>query len=285
MEKSKCKTKVAALLVALMIIFIPFGSAFAAAPRSTLENLGVDDGMMNYRQGYKSYSGTYYVPEGEIYACLKGDFVNCGSSFNFTVVVRDNDAGENIRKVTERITVPSGIKKFGLQHLSNLDTRYGHASRYCSKEMTAALDLSTLKVGNYSFSFYVNSESYGVVTYVRVYSSKIQSFIWNAYHYFGIWFPSDLELSLYKLSKYQIKGTDYLWNMYVENQANGIFKGSSSRYAIRNVFYIACGRYPNTSEENALVTYCSRMGVPLTIKKIIYSGKAMNYIESQGMRV
>ena len=73
--------------------------------------------------------------------------------------------------------------------------------------------------------------------------------------------------------------------MYVENQANGIFKGSSSRYAIRNVCYIAYGRYPNTAEENALMTYCSRMGVPLTIKKIIYSGKAMNYIESQGMRV
>ena len=63
MEKSKCKAKAAALLMALVILFIPFGSVFAAAPQVPLiSNLQV---VKNGTRNMMGSEGTYYVVEGD----------------------------------------------------------------------------------------------------------------------------------------------------------------------------------------------------------------------------
>ncbi len=286
MEKSKCTAKVAALLMALVIIFIPFGSAFAAG-RSYARNLRVDDGF-EYLNGaplihdYVDHMGTYYVRQGYRYAFLEGEIVNVSSSFNLTVQVRDNDAGCTIRKVTERINVPSGRNSMYLYEFCSLGTALGGESRVCSREMTKALDLSTLPVGNYSFTFFVDSTSSGTVTYVRVYSEEADLLVDSALSSFNLIKNyrefSDYDVTKYKLSTHQMSGTDFLWNLYVKNQAKGIFSSASKKDLIRIVCRIAFGRYPNAAEEATLMRYCSVMGEPLTIKRIIFSGQCQRHL-------
>ena len=286
MEKSKCTAKVAALLMALVIIFIPFGSAFAAG-RSYARNLHVDDGF-EYQNGtpsikyYEDHMGTYYVSEGYRYAFLEGEIVNVSSSFNLTVEVRDNDAGRTIRKVTERIKVPSGRNSMYLCEFCSLGTALGGESRFCSRELTKALDLSTLPVGNYSFAFFVDSTCSGTITYVRVYSLEAEILVRQALSSFKLIKSSrdysDYDVTIYKLSTHQMSGTDCLWNLYVKNQAKGIFSSASKKDLIRTVCRVAFGRYPNAAEEATLMRYCSVMGEPLTIKRIIFSGQCQRHL-------
>ncbi|MBR3033000.1 MAG: hypothetical protein IKH92_08275 [Clostridiales bacterium] len=289
MGKSKCTTKVAALLMAMVIVFIPFRSAFAAG-RSYARNLCVDDGFKaptghTAVKEYTNHNGTYYVRQGDEYAFLEGEIVNVSSSFTLTLVVRDNDAGCNIRKVTERITVPSGRTNLYLYELCSLATYYGGKSNYCSQELTDALYLKKLPVGNYSFAFYVNDTSSGTVTYVRVYSREAESLVYSAFYNFNLSKAGqDFDVTMYKLSTHQMSGTDFLWNLYVKNQAKGIFRSSSSREIVRLVCKVAYGRYPNAVEEGLLLKYCSIMGEPLTVKRIIFSGQCQNHLMDLGIK-
>ena len=288
MEKSKCKAKAAALLMVLVILFIPFGSAFAAG-RSYVCNLGVDDGFkgtVGYTalRGYKDHMGTYYVRQGYDYAFISGDFVNVGSSFTLNLEVIDYDSGRTIRKVSSLVKVPSSLEEMKVQYLCNLGTR-DYGSAYCSIEMVQALDLRTLPVGNYGFAFYVNQKEYGSVVYVKVYSGDVEDFVMSANSTFKLRKAlEDYDVDMYKLTKQQIKGTDYLWNMYCQNQSAGALKGASSRETIRLVCKAAFGRYPTVSEENTFMRYCAVMGVPLTVKRIIYSGKCQNHLMELGIK-
>ena len=283
MGKSKCTMKVAALLMALVIIFIPFGSVFAAG-RAYVRNLAVDDGFerltgVPIEKRYVDHMGTYYVRQGDRYAFLEGEIVNIGSSFDLTVSIRDNDSGRTIRKVTERINVPYGQSTMNLYEFCNVGTSMGGRSIYCSQELTNALTLRTLPVGNYSCSFYVNNSNSGTVVYVKVYSQAAEALVQNAIDTFKLGTSvQSYGPEMYKMTKQQMRGTDFLWNLYVENQAKGIFKNQSSKTILRAVCKVAYGRYPTAAEERALTTYCSVMGVPLTIKRIIYSGKCQNYL-------
>ena len=290
MGKSKCTTKVAALLMAMVIVFIPFRSAFAAG-RSYARNLCVDDGFKaptghTAVKEYTDHNGTYYVRQGDEYAFLEGEIVNVSSSFTLTLEVRDTDAGCNIRKVTERITVPSGRTSMYLYELCSLATYYGYKSNYCSQELTDALYLKKLPVGNYSFAFFVNNSSSGTITYVRVYSGAAEDLIHSAYYNFKLSMGGqNFDVEKYKLSTHQMKGTDFLWKLYVDNQAKGIFRSSSSsREIIRLVCKVAYGRYPNAAEEVTLLKYCSIMGVPLTVKRIIFSGQCQNHLMDLGIK-
>ena len=287
MEKSKCKAKAAALLMALVILFIPFGSAFAVG-RPDVYHLSVDDGFKGTTgytalRGYKNHMGTYYVRQGFDYAFISGDFVNVGSSFTLHLEVIDYDSGRTIRKVSSPVTVPSYLGEMKVQYLCNLGTR-DNGSSYCSKEMVQALDLRTLPAGNYGFAFYVNQKGYGSVVYVKVYSGDVEDFVMSANSTFKLRKSlEDYDVDMYKLTKHQIKGSDYLWNMYYQNQSSGALKGASSRETIRLVCKAAFGRYPTTSEENTFMRYCAVMGVPLTVKRIIYSGKCQSHLIDLGI--
>ena len=290
MEKSKCKAKAAALLMALVILFIPFGSAFATG-RPYVSNLRVDDGFeiwygfAPYRN-YRNHTGEFYVRQGYANAFLEGEFVNVGSSFTLDLVVRDYDNDRYIRKVSSKVDIPSSWGTPEIEHLCNVGNR-DRGSAFCSKEMTKALDLRGLPPGNYGFTFYINesSHTYGTTVYVKVYSAKAEDFVMNASNAFLLKQPVDsYDKDIYKLSTQQISATDYLWNMYYQNQAKGAFKGATSRQAIRTACKAAFGRYPTVSEENSYMKYCSVMGEPLTIKRIIYSATCQNHIIEMGLK-
>lgn len=288
MEKSKCKAKAAALLMALVILFIPFGSAFAAG-RSYVSNLAVDDGFTNWLghsayRGYTNHNGTYYIRQGYANAYLEGDFVNVGTSFTLYLEVIDYDSERTIRRVTSTVNIPSGYGTPTLAHLCNPGNR-NEGSIFCSKEMTRALDLRTLPAGRYNFSFFVNQKEMGTSISVRVYPGAVEDFVMNANYEFGLRRTvQSFDQVMYKLGRQEIKGTDFLWDLYVQNQAKGAFKGASSRQAIRIACQAAFGRNPTAAEEKALMTYCGVMGVPLTIKRIIYSGKCQSHLMDLGIK-
>ncbi len=127
MEKSKCKAKAAALLMALVILFIPFGSAFATG-RPYVSNLRVDDGFeiwlgfASYRN-YRNHTGEFYVRQGYANAFLEGEFVNVGSSFTLDLVVRDYDNDRYIRKVSSKVDIPSSWGTPEIEHLCNVGNR------------------------------------------------------------------------------------------------------------------------------------------------------------------
>ena len=268
MEKSKRMAKAATLLMALMILFIPFGSVFAAAPQVPLiSNLQV---VKNGTRNMMGSEGTYYVVEGDTHF-LNGTITNVGSSFTLAVQVRNQDTDTYIRKATARITFNSKRDYFELRELSH-DRRI-KGGQYSSEQnaLSEALRLDNLQPGYYSFSFAFSEWSSSWTTiYVRVLSSKVETFVRQAYAYMDLRYPSDYLKTAYKLQTKSISASDFLyyslfsanWTKYTDmNRVN----------AIQMIYTAAMGTRCTSSKLNAYLNYSVRNGLVATVQTIIYS--------------
>lgn len=279
MEKSKCKAKVAALLMALVIVFIPFGSVFAAPVRGLLQvgHLGVENSGTTYE-----YGGTYYIAE-QSHVYLTGEISNYRSGFNLELTVTNFETDKTIRRVKERITPPSDMKSIDLLDLCNPSTQHGY-NMLCSKELVDAMDLRTLPEGYYRFEFMMNDNAYvqGRCVYVKVYNRTAMAFARGTYDLFDISRSGKLAYYAYELGKKRLSAKDFVWNMFVNNPYS---LDRMSRWdALESLCRLCLGGNDNPILMDAYMSYSRDRGWGSVVLAILYSGKCTRQFTALGLK-
>lgn len=277
MEKSKCKTKVAALLMVLVIVFIPFGSVFAASAPGMLEvgHLGVENSGTTYE-----YGGTYYIAE-QSHVYLTGEISNYRSGFNLELTVTNFETDKTIRRVKERITPPSDMKTVDLLDLCNPSTQHGY-NMLCSKELVDAMDLRTLPKGYYRFEFMMNDNAYvqGRCVYVKVCSRSSIYFVEDTYSTLGYPHSDKMGYYAYELSKKNLSATNFVWLLYCNNPFD-LNKHVPRTAAIKICRLCFLGTVSG-SELLSYIQYATQNGNGSLLHKILYSDRCKSAFRSKG---
>ena len=280
MEKSKCKAKAAALLMALVIVFIPFGSVFAASAPGMLEvgHLGVEDSSTTFYTG-----GTYYIAEySHVY--LTGEISNYRSGFNLELTVTNFETDKTIRRVKERITPPSDMKTVDLLDLCNPSTQHGY-NMLCSKELVDAMDLRTLPEGYYRFEFMMNDNAYvqGRCVYVKVYNRGAMSFVRSIYDTFGISRSDMMAYYAFEIYRKNISVRDLIWTMYVNNPNK--LNNMNPRNAVINICRLCLGDPLSSTQMYNYMDYVRQRGAGRLLRAILDSSKCQSYFQAIGFKV
>ena len=251
MEKSKCKTKVAALLMVLVIVFIPFGSVFAAPARGVVQTsgFGVESGPRTYN----------YVQ----------------------LTVRNYETDRTLRRVKEHITPPSNMKSIDLLDLCNPSTKLGQ-NMLCSKELVAAMDLRTLPVGYYQFDFSINDTAAvsGRCIYVKVCSRSSIYFVEDTYSTLGYPHSDIMGYYAYELSKKNLSATNFVWLLYCNNPFD-LNKHVPRTAAIKICRLCFLGTVSG-SELFSYIQYATQNGNGSLLHKILYSDRCKSAFRSKG---
>ncbi|MBO4650579.1 MAG: hypothetical protein J5653_05245 [Clostridiales bacterium] len=279
MEKSKCKAKVAALLMALVIVFIPFGSVFAAPVRGLLQvgHLGVENSGTTYE-----YGGTYYIAE-QSHVYLTGEISNYRSGFNLELTVTNFETDKTIRRVKERITPPSDMKSIDLLDLCNPSTQHGY-DMLCSKELVDAMDLRTLPAGYYRFEFMMNDNAYvqGRCVYVKVYNRGTMSFVRSIYDTFGISRSDMMAYYAFEIYRKNISVRDFIWTMYVNNPNK--LNNMNPRNAVINICRLCLGDPLSSTQMYNYMDYVRQRGAGRLLRAILDSSKCQSYFQAIGFK-
>ncbi|MBR5417735.1 MAG: hypothetical protein IK109_06870 [Clostridiales bacterium] len=279
MEKSKCKAKVAALLMALVIVFIPFGSVFAAPVRGLLQvgHLGVENSGTTYE-----YGGTYYIAE-QSHVYLTGEISNYRSGFNLELTVTNFETDKTIRRVKERITPPSDMKTVDLLDLCNPSTQHGY-NMLCSKELVDAMDLRTLPEGYYRFEFMMNDNAYvqGRCVYVKVYNRGTMSFVRSIYDTFGINRSDMMAYYAFEIYRKNISVRDFIWTMYVNNPNK--LNNMNPRNAVINICRLCLGDPLSSTQMYNYMDYVRQRGAGRLLRAILDSSKCQSYFQAIGFK-
>ena len=278
MEKSKCKTKVAALLMVLVIVFIPFGSVFAAPARGVVQTggFGVESGPRTY-----NYGGTYYIQENSADHFLTGEITNYRSGFDLQLTVRNYETDRTLRRVKEHITPPSNMKSIDLLDLCNPSTKLGQ-NMLCSKELVAAMDLRTLPVGYYQFDFSINDTAAvsGRCIYVKVCSRSSIYFVEDTYSTLGYPHSDIMGYYAYELSKKNLSATNFVWLLYCNNPFD-LNKHVPRTAAIKICRLCFLGTVSG-SELFSYIQYATQNGNGSLLHKILYSDRCKSAFRSKG---
>ena len=279
MEKSKCKAKVAALLMALVIVFIPFGSVFAASAPGMLEvgHLGVENSGTTYE-----YGGTYYIAE-QSHVYLTGEISNYRSGFNLELTVTNFETDKTIRRVKERITPPSDMKTVDLLDLCNPSTQHGY-NMLCSKELVDAMDLRTLPEGYYRFEFMMNDNAYvqGRCVYVKVYDRTAMAFARSTYDLFDISRSGKIAYYAYELGKKRLSAKDFVWTMYVNNPS--YLNSLAPRSAVINICRLCYGGPIDSTQMYTYMDYARQRGAGRLLRVILDSSRCQRYFQDLGFK-
>ena len=279
MEKSKCKAKVAALLMALVIVFIPFGSVFAAPVRGLLQvgHLGVENSGTTYE-----YGGTYYIAE-QSHVYLTGEISNYRSGFNLELTVTNFETDKTIRRVKERITPPSDMKSIDLLDLCNPSTQHGY-DMLCSKELVDAMDLRTLPAGYYRFEFMMNDNAYvqGRCVYVKVYNRGTMSFVRSIYDTFGISRSDMMAYYAFEIYRKNISVRDFIWTMYVNNPNK--LNNMNPRNAVINICRLCLVDPLSSTQMYNYMDYVRQRGAGRLLRAILDSSKCQSYFQAIGFK-
>ncbi|MBQ5967012.1 MAG: hypothetical protein IJL60_04450 [Clostridiales bacterium] len=281
MRKSKRMANVAALLMALVILFIPFGS-ISAAPWAAVKFNNVS--LYNDRSDMVHYDGCeYYIVEGSN-TFLTGTIEGINPACEMTVTVRNRETDTDIRKATTMIKPINGIDYYDLRLLTYTTTcQNGYLSpaavQTCSnRDFYKALMLKDLPAGFYSFTFNFNGwGANGRIIYVRILPREIHDFVKSTYYNLGLSLPTGSKnhymKTVFQLYKKKISARTFIWNTYYDNYLHlASLNRNSAVRRLGSVIYVGS----MTTGELEFYNYYARVfGLPYTVDLMMYKSAAL----------